>query len=219
MAVNEEKFSEYVQMYMQMTADVLNGIAAASATEFVETSFQWMDLIRSDCENLGLDGMALRINAAIVLVYQDKFESCTREISDIGLLRAHKNWVRALRSAYPSVFDWLWEAVKDRLIELTASSIQSRRQALEIIHQRIDEEYQLTGRLSKSYGEYLRTPEWKLRRQQKLEQANYRCQKCGKTQGLEVHHLNYERIGFEWDADLIVLCEKHHDQAHGRLTA
>lgn len=66
-----------------------------------------------------------------------------------------------------------------------------------------------------AYELYLQTREWKAKRNRKLIQAGNRCQLCGSSHRLEVHHLTYERRGYELLEDLVVLCrdchQKHHD--------
>ena len=45
---------------------------------------------------------------------------------------------------------------------------------------------------------YMATKRWKQLRQDKLEQADYRCELCGTTPDkhkLDVHHLTYKRLG------------------------
>ena len=60
-----------------------------------------------------------------------------------------------------------------------------------------------------TYEQYLRSPEWRRKREQRLRLDGYVCQKCGKTSKeyrLEVHHLTYERLGHERMEDLQTLC-------------
>ena len=64
--------------------------------------------------------------------------------------------------------------------------------------------------LSNLYTNYLKSNEWQSRRQSKLRHAKERCEQCGEREGLQVHHLNYERLGREADSDLIVLCKSCH---------
>lgn len=65
------------------------------------------------------------------------------------------------------------------------------------------------------YEEYLRTPEWRIRRERKLEQADYRCQFCNRHKSsLDVHHRTYENRGEELDTDLIVVCRDCHSTFH-----
>lgn len=66
------------------------------------------------------------------------------------------------------------------------------------------------------YAEYIRSPAWRQLRQQALEAAGHRCQKCGISKWsatLEVHHLTYDRFGQERLTDLVVLCESCHQNA------
>src|SRR5918994_4687352 len=57
------------------------------------------------------------------------------------------------------------------------------------------------------YEEYLRTFEWRGRRERKLEAADYRCQFCNRyRKSLDVHHRTYDNLGQELDSDLIVVC-------------
>lgn len=70
------------------------------------------------------------------------------------------------------------------------------------------------------YKEYLQTPHWKRKRQEKLRIASHRCQVCNSgSTTLDVHHRTYERRGDELDEDLIVLCRTCHDifHKHGRF--
>jgi 5-methylcytosine-specific restriction endonuclease McrA len=73
------------------------------------------------------------------------------------------------------------------------------------------------------YEGYLRSPTWARKRQEKLLQANYICDRCGYSGltdpiqiPLDVHHLTYERLGAEWMSDLEVLCRNCHQREHGR---
>lgn len=65
------------------------------------------------------------------------------------------------------------------------------------------------------YKEYLRTPDWKRRKEDILRTAGYRCQACSNTSGpLDVHHNTYDNLGEELDRDLIVLCRDCHGTFH-----
>jgi hypothetical protein len=71
------------------------------------------------------------------------------------------------------------------------------------------------------YADYLRTPEWRRRRDRALSLAHWRCEwpNCLETQTLEVHHRSYEHLGAERDEDLRVLCRRHHHGLHDHLEA
>lgn len=68
-----------------------------------------------------------------------------------------------------------------------------------------------------SLEEYLKTKEWKVKRNRALIQAGNRCQVCASTYRLEVHHRTYERLGDELLSDLVVLCRSCHQHYHGIL--
>jgi HNH endonuclease len=74
------------------------------------------------------------------------------------------------------------------------------------------------------YARYLETDHWARRREEALEAAGYCCERCGfygqrdaqgRRHGLDVHHLSYERLGDEEQADLETLCRTCHREEHG----
>jgi hypothetical protein len=67
------------------------------------------------------------------------------------------------------------------------------------------------------YAEYLQTAHWQRVRTLALEQAGHSCDLCARGARLEVHHRTYERIGFERQSDLIVLCHDCHSDFHRSL--
>ena len=60
------------------------------------------------------------------------------------------------------------------------------------------------------YLSYLKSKLWKKRRYAALERAKFKCEECGDTRWLQVHHLTYERLGREHPKDLQVLCQGCH---------
>lgn len=64
------------------------------------------------------------------------------------------------------------------------------------------------------YWEYIKSDLWKQRRYAALERADFRCELCGETDNLNVHHLTYERLGNEDPHDLMVICGGHHWMEH-----
>lgn len=64
------------------------------------------------------------------------------------------------------------------------------------------------------YAEYLQSPHWLAVRKSALERAANRCQVCGATSALQVHHVTYENLGAEKPEDLTVLCKTHHELFH-----
>ncbi|WBC28395.1 HNH endonuclease [Rhodobacteraceae phage LS06-2018-MD05] len=64
------------------------------------------------------------------------------------------------------------------------------------------------------YYDYLESDKWA---QLKIDLYNYRgrkCEKCGLTYKLQVHHLTYDNIFNEEPEDLIILCENCHKKEH-----
>lgn len=66
------------------------------------------------------------------------------------------------------------------------------------------------------YTRYLASAAWARKREAKLHAVGYRCQRCGvsrHTRPLNVHHLNYDRLGHENMDDLEVVCVQCHPDA------
>lgn len=68
------------------------------------------------------------------------------------------------------------------------------------------------------YATYLASPRWRVTRIWALALAGYRCQECRSKVELQVHHLNYENLGNEGPADLVVLCKPCHTLRHFQTT-
>jgi 5-methylcytosine-specific restriction endonuclease McrA len=84
--------------------------------------------------------------------------------------------------------------------------------ALGIVVTGIEEQQRAQRRVR--HRAYLRSPEWKARRRDALARAGGRCQDCGTTRNLHVHHLTYKRHGHEPARDLRVLCAHCHGRRH-----
>jgi len=61
---------------------------------------------------------------------------------------------------------------------------------------------------------YDRSREWKTRKDLRIEGAGFKCEECGETKKLEVHHVNYDNFGNELYEDLKILCKKCHTNFH-----
>lgn len=64
------------------------------------------------------------------------------------------------------------------------------------------------------YETYLQSPSWRITRNRALRLSDWHCSKCDSRRNLQVHHKTYERLGHEWDQDLIVLCRSCHEDHH-----
>ena len=73
--------------------------------------------------------------------------------------------------------------------------------------------------MSLNYYEYINSPEWQEIRKLALQRASYKCQICGKTNDLDVHHNSYSNLGNEQEhlEDLVALCAEHHQLYHDAL--
>lgn len=67
------------------------------------------------------------------------------------------------------------------------------------------------------YQKYMRSNEWKAKRQEKLETCNHRCECEGGCyrKATQIHHLHYDTLGDESMEDLQALCPKCHMQKSG----
>ncbi len=71
---------------------------------------------------------------------------------------------------------------------------------------------------SSEYQAYLNSNEWQETRQRIFKRDNFRCVKCGCSKNLQVHHITYENLGEEKEADLATLCDKCHNSIHSLTT-
>lgn len=76
--------------------------------------------------------------------------------------------------------------------------------------------------MAEGYKAYLQSEGWKAKREKMLAQAEYRCNVCGSTEDLCVHHLSYDSLkwdkpGTESESHLIVLCSNCHKLIHESL--
>ena len=61
---------------------------------------------------------------------------------------------------------------------------------------------------------YMRSNVWKVRKLATLIIQNSRCKLCDSPYDLHLHHLTYERLGNEYQSDLVVLCGQCHQRQH-----
>lgn len=76
-------------------------------------------------------------------------------------------------------------------------------------------------RLSKlgfdSYKSYLESDHWKEFRSRYLSSGMPRACRVCNSRRIELHHINYDRIGNEEFSDIMPLCAGHHEQVHAKL--
>lgn len=64
------------------------------------------------------------------------------------------------------------------------------------------------------YDEYLKSSEWKLRRDLVIARANNKCEGCQRQPASSVHHRTYEHVGAEFLFELVAVCAECHDRLH-----
>ncbi len=69
-----------------------------------------------------------------------------------------------------------------------------------------------------SYTEYIQSPHWKEFRAAYIEKHGTQCEidGCHRT-GKILHHHVYDRLGFELEADVALVCPRCHDRIHAIL--
>jgi hypothetical protein len=67
------------------------------------------------------------------------------------------------------------------------------------------------------YNSVIASKRWRSMRARRFDKTGGRCERCAwkqtqwhKGRGLELHHLNYERLGEEKEGDLELLCQRCH---------
>lgn len=64
------------------------------------------------------------------------------------------------------------------------------------------------------YEVYLQSKEWESRKKEYYSRHGCKCDICGSGSHIQLHHLNYKRLGYENDSDLIGLCTECHMLLH-----
>ena len=65
--------------------------------------------------------------------------------------------------------------------------------------------------------EYMQSEKWKQLKLERLRIAQNKCESCGSTHNLHLHHIAYERLTQEELGDLAVVCEGCHTYIHSIL--
>ena len=69
----------------------------------------------------------------------------------------------------------------------------------------------------REYTKYLLSKKWKEKREEAFAYYGKKCDVCGTTENLHVHHKTYVRFKKEIMEDLQVLCSFHHMELHDNL--
>jgi len=68
--------------------------------------------------------------------------------------------------------------------------------------------------MSGIYNVYLKSEHWVNFRQNTIEERGCKCEQCGATDNLVVHHKTYSNLGNEKPEDVLVLCDECHKEIH-----
>lgn len=66
----------------------------------------------------------------------------------------------------------------------------------------------------RNYTEYLKSEEWRIKREQAFMFHGRKCKKCGSNKTLHVHHMTYIRLKNEIMEDFCILCNLCHIEYH-----
>lgn len=67
---------------------------------------------------------------------------------------------------------------------------------------------------SVDYRQYIDSRAWKRKRAKVIAERGSKCEVCGATSGIQVHHKTYKRLGREAPSDLQILCGGCHANSH-----
>ena len=65
--------------------------------------------------------------------------------------------------------------------------------------------------------EYMQSEKWKQLKLERLKIAQNKCESCGSTHNLHLHHITYERLTQESVEDVAAICEQCHTYIHSVL--
>lgn len=105
----------------------------------------------------------------------------------------------------------------DEKLTLEAYIREAIRRVVDMVNTREQHKYyqEYIENAAEMYREYLNTEHYKKKRLLRLKLDDYRCQRCGTGKNLQVHHINYDRLGYpEEIEDMITLCNHCHEYVH-----
>jgi len=84
---------------------------------------------------------------------------------------------------------------------------------------RMDESEARAVAAREAYQAYLKSPEWRRRRDLVMKRCNGVCEGCAAAPAVEVHHLTYEHVQNEFLWELVGVCKACHDRVHDDSSA
>lgn len=83
---------------------------------------------------------------------------------------------------------------------------------------KVDEVKNIPNKRFMPYQKQLLDPRWLKFRDIVLKQKGRKCQDCGSTKLLNIHHLDYKKDCYAWEysiEDVVVVCKDCHKKRHG----
>lgn len=98
----------------------------------------------------------------------------------------------------------------------TSTSYQTRRHAERhtLLLNLARTQYQERGKFTKTYKQYLQSPEWRAKRDLVFKRSGGLCEGCGTAKATEAHHRTYQHFGNEFLFELLALCHACHERIH-----
>ncbi len=78
------------------------------------------------------------------------------------------------------------------------------------------QQYQKNADWNRRYQAHLLSDKWRRLRVKVFARSKGMCEGCAERRAVQVHHLTYDRMGFEMLFDLAAVCKRCHEEIHGR---
>lgn len=133
---------------------------------------------------------------------------------------------------YPKAYSMRWEDYNNKWIKFTFgdSTDNIREYLLRLWHSgyfkdkdlrgygKVLKSYQDKNNIFPDYNSYLSSSKWQKVRQSVIKRDMEKCILCDSKEQLNVHHITYDNVYNEINHldDLVTLCEKCHNDIHGR---
>lgn len=110
-------------------------------------------------------------------------------------------------------WDYFGEDFRDAVSIYDVLTFQLRQSRHDYYHRRREEFKNRSGEWWDWYNQYLICDAWKRMRQNVFERDKFKCAVCSGP-AEQVHHLTYDRVGYEELEDLVSICKDCHDEVH-----
>lgn len=117
------------------------------------------------------------------------------------------------KRSYVKSFDKLPEADYQKRDELKALTIK-KSEIKSILFRYANKHFKKS--LDYYRNVYLKSSEWKHKRELIMDFYNWKCQRCN-NDAIDLHHLTYDNIFKEKFEDLIPLCRSCHEKEHNKI--